>query len=779
MINTSKNCLKILIFTVIFTLISFTKSNADNFSSLDNRIIGGTNAATGAFPWATALYYPGYSSIFDGQFCGGALIGENWVVTAAHCVVSTSPSSIRVAIGRENIQSGSNGQLRNLNQIIIHPSYNSGSGENDIALIELSSPSSQTPLELISNDIMTNVTTGVLTKVIGWGATYYSTGTGSINPSPTLQQVDVPIYSQSTCQSVYGNITNNKICAGVPSVGGKDSCQGDSGGPLMYNYAGTYYLTGIVSSGAGCALADYPGIYTRVSQYLSWIESETGITPGGSSCDSGGTGSDYTPTIPSGDSDLDGVSDANESTYGTSLSDQGSFPILLNGFGASFWNGFLDIINVLELINTDSVTSTVTVKLYTIEGNGCNKVTLTIPPGEQRDVILNEFNGFIENSYGLITVEYSGGKIDGRTSYYRASSNPSEYDFAYSIPLYRAFFGTTNVAFNTYQPSQNPSEASNLVPNWLSIVNLSDSYQNYTIYTYDIVGNLINTRTVGVSPKARQDLEAGHIIPGPSNVGLHKIVPASSNKAYMAFITRYGNNVPDGQTPTAYNFATRLVAQAGNGEETIIPVTTTIGALNWLELINTSSFSTFVNIAIYRYDGALMANLDRTLAPRAQEHININTIIGNEKVGFAKITPANQNSIISQSMVYTFNSLGGISNVYTTQGRENISSNIKGSYNLFLGMFNWVKLINPENSNANVTLTIKNDAGTTLSSFNINIPANSSLDVGPHDYATFNTNPDTVGQVQINSTKKLLTEILRIKATPSNTLDYIFTTQAR
>ena len=91
-----------------------------------------------------------------------------------------------------------------------------------------------------------------------------------------LQFVDVPILSDSVCQQAYGNIpTNLQVCAGV-SQGGKDSCQGDSGGPLVQFANGRAEIVGIVSYGIGCAQAEYPGVYTRITPYVSWINSITG-----------------------------------------------------------------------------------------------------------------------------------------------------------------------------------------------------------------------------------------------------------------------------------------------------------------------------------------------------------------------------------------------------------------------------------------------------------------------------------------------------------------------
>ena len=92
--------------------------------------------------------------------------------------------------------------------------------------------------------------------------------------SNTLQYVRVPAITNIACNAAYGGfITDSMLCAGYPNVGGKDACQGDSGGPYVCNDNGKAVIAGVVSWGNGCALADFPGVYARVTMVLSWIQS--------------------------------------------------------------------------------------------------------------------------------------------------------------------------------------------------------------------------------------------------------------------------------------------------------------------------------------------------------------------------------------------------------------------------------------------------------------------------------------------------------------------------
>ena len=201
---------------------------------------------------------------WGGHFCGGSLVREDWVVTAAHCVQGDSPNSIEVVIGLHNVNGTNGSQTRDVDAIIIHPQYSGNSLNNDYALLHLTQPITDfEPIKLVTSD--SHDDEPVMSTTMGWGAT--SSGGSSSN---ILLEVDVPI--DDSCGN-YSNsdITNNMVCAGDGN-GGEDSCQGDSGGPLiMTNDDGEYELIGIVSWGYGCAEAQYPGVYSRIYPRLDWF----------------------------------------------------------------------------------------------------------------------------------------------------------------------------------------------------------------------------------------------------------------------------------------------------------------------------------------------------------------------------------------------------------------------------------------------------------------------------------------------------------------------------
>uniref|UniRef100_A0A8C7WUC4 Zgc:100868 n=1 Tax=Oryzias sinensis TaxID=183150 RepID=A0A8C7WUC4_9TELE len=195
--------------------------------------------------------------------------------------------------------SNPNSVSQTVTTVIVHPNYNSNTNDNDIALLQLSSPVTFnnyiTPVCLAS----TNSTfySGVNTWVTGWG----NIGSGVSLPAPqTLQEVQVPIVGNRQCKCSYGagSITDNMVCAGL-LAGGKDSCQGDSGGPLVIKQNNLWIQGGVVSFGQGCAEPNYPGVYTRVSQYQTWINTQiTSNQPGFIAFTSTGTDSDLNVSCP-------------------------------------------------------------------------------------------------------------------------------------------------------------------------------------------------------------------------------------------------------------------------------------------------------------------------------------------------------------------------------------------------------------------------------------------------------------------------------------------------
>ncbi|XP_042229941.1 trypsin-like, partial [Homarus americanus] len=238
------------------------------------RIVGGQPTEIHEYPWQVALV----SSSGSTPFCGASIISNQWILTAAHCAAVMTTSNM-VVIGEHKYTSTSETSATerlSIAQIIVHPSYNRNTYDNDIALLKLTNPITFTSDNKIapvcfptSGELYSNVDA----TVTGWG----TLTSGGSQPN-TLYEVTVPTMTNDKCKTKYSSsgITSNMICAGT-DAGGKDSCQGDSGGPMVTAGDSSQRFMvqiGVVSWGYGCADADYPGVYARVTNYLTWIEAK-------------------------------------------------------------------------------------------------------------------------------------------------------------------------------------------------------------------------------------------------------------------------------------------------------------------------------------------------------------------------------------------------------------------------------------------------------------------------------------------------------------------------
>ena len=243
----------------------------------DERIVGGSTTTAANHPWQAALVVNDAKfagSDFARFFCGGSLLTQRIVITAAHCVVGTDPDpadntnldpdDVDVIVGRTTL-SGAGGDELGAQAVFFSSAYSPTTKRNDFAFIVLSAPATQPRIDIADRNDVAAWQPGAPTRVSGYGATSQGGST-----SDTLKVATVPIIRDSTCASpaVYASIfaSDVMICAGV-LAGGTDSCQGDSGGPLQ-TAAGppSTRLVGVVSFGAGCAQANSPGVYARVAQ---------------------------------------------------------------------------------------------------------------------------------------------------------------------------------------------------------------------------------------------------------------------------------------------------------------------------------------------------------------------------------------------------------------------------------------------------------------------------------------------------------------------------------
>jgi hypothetical protein len=237
------------------------------------KITGGSDADISDFPWQVYLEAGDYT-------CGGSIISNNWIITAAHCVKNDYDETIQasemlIIAGANNPWNALEGKGYRVSEVIVHEDYDSITLNNDIALLKLIDPinyANAKPIKLISAKDSSDGATdpGVMSWVTGYGITRVI----PLTYPAKLQKVQLPIVTNTQASGVWPNIPETDMMAGYRN-GNKDACTGDSGGPLVVPVEGGYKLAGLVSWGSNNC--NTYGAYTRLSLFESWITTKTGI----------------------------------------------------------------------------------------------------------------------------------------------------------------------------------------------------------------------------------------------------------------------------------------------------------------------------------------------------------------------------------------------------------------------------------------------------------------------------------------------------------------------
>ncbi|WP_410644767.1 S1 family peptidase [Amycolatopsis sp. lyj-346] len=223
------------------------------------RIVGGNKASLADHPYTVYLTDAG-----GNQFCGAVIVSSTAVATAAHCAKAVAKQDIRVVAGREDKRTAA-GEVLGVSRVWVNPGYTDPTKGGDLAVLTVRGQLGYRPAKLPGSGDAGLYATGTQATVLGWGRI----ADGGAR-SDYLRSAQVPVVSDSECRAGYDVYDQRTmVCAGY-AQGGVDACQGDSGGPLVVGDT----LIGIVSFGDGCAKANSPGVYTRVSKYAEDIEAQ-------------------------------------------------------------------------------------------------------------------------------------------------------------------------------------------------------------------------------------------------------------------------------------------------------------------------------------------------------------------------------------------------------------------------------------------------------------------------------------------------------------------------
>jgi hypothetical protein len=530
-----------------------------------------------------------------------------------------------------------------------------------------------------------------------------STGTKNLPPETTPPETPPP---KETTSTVSGTIEQN----GTPVEGATVTIEaGGTSQSTTTNEQGEYTFTN-VPTGEGTISAEKGG--------TTLLEEELTVTPG--------------TTEPAVEIDDTGLTSP----------------------AVTFWNGFLGMINVLELVNTSASKAEPRVVLYDLHGDVLSTTVFAVEAGSQRDVIVNDLEGFSATSYGIVSVVSDDNPLDGRITYYIPGEDGwgKSYDLVFSLPFFNPHRGASHAIYNSYNPSKNAADQEYLVPTWLSVANLGTSTETFDIQYRGQDGSEIATAELSIPPNGKRDIQAGHEFSGSAAVGLVTVTPPNPATPYVATVTRYGRKAEEGR----YGYGFGVPTRSGNSSKMVIPVSNS-GEVNAVELVNTVNATNAVSLIWYDQDGNQLRAETRTLPAYRQEHLIVSDILPEGTSGSLLIDASSP--VIAGSASYFYHpSSGEVLSATYIEASEAFGRIMSGTYNTYLDMTNWLRVINLSDNAQDVTI----DYGDTSASLRLQGHARRDMGI-PSDTTSVNSE---YGSFKLQSTVSgvLSSSVVRVRS---------------
>lgn len=433
---------------------------------------------------------------------------------------------------------------------------------------------------------------------------------------------------------------------------------------------------------------------------------------------------DGQPDINDDDDDGDGVSDEQEAADGTNSKEADS---LIERFETEVcvdWNGFLsDLVQILELRNVSGTSISLSLEMQNLVGQVEDTVLFSLEPNEQRDIVVNDLQGFAESTYGTICVTTRSGQndaLDGQYAYYKFTEDLTSFVFAFAEEFLVSRKGAQYLGFNNIVPKVSEFEPIVAVNSWVQLTNREETTQGGSLIFYNIDGTEIAREEISLSAKERRDFAAHEL--GLNQVGLIEWIPTNANALFKLIQNRY-YQAPETKAGIS------MPAQRGTGQKLVTPFDTR-KKLSVLEISNTRNSTVAADLALFTTSGESISipQPSLSLAPHSTSHIVLNSLHP-DAIGNLTIDGSIVSSLIVNLIEYGLDDANNISFVKRTPATEGVGATQSSSYNSYLGGCR-LRLGNKSANAQDFTLSMTRFDGTALlDEVEQTIPGNGVVDL--------------------------------------------------